>query len=97
MGAPYLDKLVKKYMSTTVKGIDFPLIWKTWLVGSQASRKYYSKLICCLMLEIQKNFSKPQFRSAFTVTVCTVTSTFSLADHSPPFDCLPILSNSCEE
>lgn len=55
-------------MSTTVKGIDLPLIWKTWLIGSQASSKYYSRLICCLMLEMRKNFSKPQFRSAFTVT-----------------------------
>jgi len=27
----------------------------------------------------------------------TTTSTFALADHTPPFDCLPFLKNSCEE
>ena len=51
-----------------VKGMDFPPIWNTWLMGSQASSIYCSKEICALMLEIRKNFSRPQFRSAFTVT-----------------------------
>ena len=51
-----------------VKGMDLPLIWNTWLMGSQASSIYCSKEIYALILEIRKNFSRPQFRSAFTVT-----------------------------
>ena len=45
--------------------------------------KYCNKLICCLMLEIRKNFSKPQFCNAATVPrSCKATTSSSSCSRS---------------